>query len=431
MNCNSLKSFVLVCLAALSASALADTVVLTSGEKVDGKVIAETDTEITIAAKVSASITDDRVIKKSEIVSIVKDAPDEVAWQPLKNLKLAKNSLPLASYDAAINPLKAFVTDFPKSKFAEDAQKTLDAFDAEKKRIEAGEVKLDDKWLSKEEAQKERLQINGLIAFHYMKDQSTRDMVGALNTLDAIEKNFAGTRSYPDAVEYAVKMLPTLKAEVDRRIKALADKKAERTASLAQLTGSPKTALENEIKAEQTAADAAVSAAEKKGQKWLPINPPTERGLQSLASRIPSETQRLAALPVANMRASIQQAEKAKGLIENQDLDGATGVLAKAVGDWPANELAARLQKEIEGARKLAAAKPAPEPATEAAAPTPSKVAPASAAPVEHASAQVEPEKPFLMTPGGAITLVIAVAFLVAGLNAFKKVRSKASDVLE
>lgn len=432
MNRISLKTLWLIGLAALSVSAFADIVVLTNGEKVEGKVTAETDTEITIAAKVSASITDERVIKKSEIVSITKDAPDELAWQPLKNLKLTRNSLPLPSYDAAINQLKAFATEFPKSKFTADAQKSVDAFEAEKKRIEAGEVKLDDKWLSKEEAQREGTQIKGLIAFNYMKEQGARDMIGALNTLDTIEKNYAGTRAYPDAIEYAAKMLPVLKAEVDRRIKALAEKKAVRAASLAQLTGPDRTALENEIKAEQTAAEAVVSAAEKQGQKWLPLNPPTERGLQNLAAKIPSETQRLAGLPVAKMRASIQDAEKAKALIEKHDVDGASALLSKAAGDWPANELVTRLQKEVDAAKKLAAAKPAAEPVADApSAATETESATAAAAPAEPVGLQVETEKPFLLTPGGAVLVVIAVGFVVAGLNAFKKVKGKASDVLE
>ena len=428
MKRKSPTRLVLLCLATLSASAFADTIVLTSGEKVEGKVIAETDTEITIAAKVSASITDERVIKKSEITSIIKDAPDEIAWQSLKNLKLGKSSLPVASYDAVLNPLKGFVREYPQSKFAAEAQKIADAFAAEKKRIEAGEVKLDEKWLSKDEAQKERVQINGLIAFNFMKDQSTRDMTAALNTLDAIEKNYANTRAYPDAIEYAQRFLPSLKAEVDRRIKMLAEKKAEREKSLAGLSGPQKTALQDEIKREQTATEAAVSAAEKQGMKWLPLNPATERSLQNLSSKIASETQRLAAAPVAKMRASIQAAEKAKALLEKKDLDGADAALTQATNDWSNNELATRLRTELDTAKKTAAATAAaPEPVTAAPA-APPVVATTTAAPGPD---EVEKEKPFLLTPGGAVTVVIAIAFLIAAVNAFKKIKSKASDVLE
>ena len=419
-----------VSLLTLAASAFADIVTLKSGEKVEGRITAETDTEITIAAKVSATITDERTIKKSEIESMTKDEPDVIAWQPLKALKLGRNSLPAASYDAAINPLKGFATEFPKSQFAAEAQKIADTFAAEKKRVEAGEVKLDDKWLSKEEAQKERYQINGLIAFNYMKEQSTRDMVAALNTFDAIEKNYPGSRAYPDAVEYVQKFLPTLKAAVERQTKALAAQKAEREKSLAALTGPQKTALQDEIKREQAASEAAVAAAEKQGQKWLPLNPGTERSLQSLSSKISSEMQRLAAMPVTKMRASVQAAESAKAAIAKKDYAAADAALTQASNDWSANEMATRLRAELQAAKTLAAAAPAtPEPvAVEPIAPTVAASDTKASAPAE---LQHDEEKPFLLTPGGAVTVVVVIALLVVGINAFKKIKGKASDVLE
>ena len=414
----------------LAASSFADVVTLKSGEKVEGKITAESDKEITIAAKVSASITDERIINRADIATIAKDAPDEIAWQALKGRKLGKNSLPAASYDAAINPLKGFATEFPNSPFATDAQKTADAFAAEKKRVEAGEVKLDDKWLSKEEAQKERYQINGLIAFNYMKDQSTRDMVAALNTFDAIEKNFSGARAYPDAVEYVQKMLPALKGQVDVRTNALSAQKIEREKSLAQLAGVPKTTLQDEIKREQAAAEAAVSAAEKQGNKWLPLSPATERSLQNLASRISSEAPRLAAIPVANMRKSLLAAEKAKGALEKKDLDGADAALTQATTDWSSNELVTRLREELQSAKAIAASTPpAPEPV--AAPPIEPTVAASEKNDSGPSDAEVEKAKPFLLTPGGAITVVVVVGLLVVGINTFKKIKGKANDVLE
>lgn len=416
----------------LATSAFADVVTLKSGEKVEGKITAETAADITISVK-TGGITDEQTIKKTDIASVSKDEPDVVAWQPLKALKLGKNSLPAASYDAAINPLNAFASEYPKSQFAAEAQKTADTFAAEKKRVEGGEVKMEDKWLSKDEAQKERYQINGVIALNYMKEQSTRDMIAALNTFDAIEKNFPGARAYPDAVEYVQKMLSALKGQVELRTKALAAQKIEREKSLAQLTGVPKTTLQDEIKREQAAADAAVSAAEKQGNKWLPLSPATERSLQSLASKISSEVPRLAAIPVAKMRASVASAEKAKAALEKRDFAAAEGALAQASSDWPANEIATRLSTELQSAKTAAATTAAAEPTA---------VAPVAAAPSEIPAAksesanadgdvEVEKEKPFLLTPGGAITVVIAMVFLIVGINTFKKIKSKANDVLE
>ena len=419
-----------ISLLTLAASAFADIVTLKSGEKVEGKITTETDTEITITVK-TGGIIDEQTIKKTDIASMSKDEPDAIAWQPLKALKLGKNSLPVASYDAAINPLKAFATEFPKSQFAAEAQKIADAFSAEKKRVEAGEAKLDDKWLSKDEAQKERYQINGLVAFNYMKDQSTRDMVGALNTFDAIEKNFPGARAYPDAVEYVQKMLPALKAQVEARTKALAAQKAEREKSLAKLAGVERTALQDEINREKAATEAAVSASRKAGYKWEPLSPASEESLRSLASRTTSETQRLAGLQTAKMRASLLAAEQAKAAIEKKDFTAADTTLTQATSDWPANEIATRLRAELQSAKTAAAAA---EPAvTEpvAAAPVAPAVVARDAATDESDTVEVEKEKPFLLTIGGAITVVVALVFLLVGINTFKKIKAKANDVLE
>ena len=420
-----------VFLLTLATSAFADVVTLKSGEKVEGKITADTDTEITITVK-TGGIIDEQTIKKTDIASVAKDEPDVVAWQPLKALKLGKNSLPAASYDAAINPLKAFASEFPKSQFAADAQKIADAFAAEKKRVEAGEVKLEDKWLSKEEAQKERYQINGLIAFNYMKEQSTRDMIAALNTFDAIEKNFPGSRTYPDAVEYVQKMLPALKGQVESRAKALAATKAERDQKLAQLTGAPKTTLQDEINREKTATEAALSASRKAGYKWDPLSPGTEESLKNLASKTTSEMQRLAGLPVAKMRSSVASAEKAKAAIEKHDFPAAEAALAQASSDWSANEIATRLSTELRTAKSTTAATE-PAAATEpvAAAPSGTPVARNESAGGDASDVEVEKQKPFLLTPGGAITVVVAIAFLVVGINTFKKIKSKANDVLE
>ena len=59
---------------------LADTVTLKSGEKLDGKILNETDTEVTISVQVSATIKDERVVKREDIATVEKVQPDEVAW---------------------------------------------------------------------------------------------------------------------------------------------------------------------------------------------------------------------------------------------------------------------------------------------------------------------------------------------------------------
>ena len=425
-------SFILhFCCAVVSVTALADIVTLKSGEKVEGKITAETDAEITINAKVSAGIFDEQTIKKSDVASVTKDAPDEIAWQPLKNLKPGNESLPAASYDAILNSLKAFTTEFSTSKFSADAQKIADTFSEEKKRVAAGEVKLGGKWLSKDEVQKERYQVEGTIAFNFMKEQSTRDLVGALNTFDLIEKKYPGARSFPDAVAQAQAVLAALKAEVERRKPAAAAAKAERDKQLQVATGAQRTEMQAVNQREQAVVDAAMSMADKQGLKWPPLIATSERSLQTLESKTASETGRLRSMPIAKMRESIQSSDKARTAFDAKDFAGAEESLNKAADAWSANEVAVRLRQEIQTAKTAAATAPPPEPAP-AAVPTVAKVEPRVVDEKPAVTSKVDDEaKPFLLTPLGAITVVLTVALLAAVVNVFKKLKGRANEVLE
>lgn len=422
------------CLAMLSASGFADTVVLLDGTKVEGKVTAETDTEVVIDEKISAGITDSRTIKKSEILSVTKEAPDEVAWQALKNMKVGPNSLPAASYDSVANALTNFTTQYPKSAHVADAEKIAAEFAADKKRVDGGEVKLDDKWLSKEEVQKERYQISALLALNYMKQQSATDTIGALNTFAAIEKTYPGARVYPDAIELAKTLLASLKTEVDRRIPIVTAQKLEQEKTIAAAVDPQRSEIRAAIKRDMDAADAVLTAADKQNLKWPPLIVSSDKSLQKLAGKIPSETSRLAALPIAKMRASITAAETARAAFEKQDLAATETSLKEATSAWSQNELATRLQTELTAAKALAKAAPAPVATPAPATPAKGRTAaanPTAPAPGDQEMAHDADKKPFLLTPAGAITVVVVVAFLIAALNAFKKIKAKANDVLE
>src|SRR5688500_11535562 len=95
-----------VVLIAGALASFADVVVLKNGEKLQGKIVGETPTEITLDVQVSPGIVDSRVVPKADVASVVKDQPDAAAWQAVRNFKLGPNSLAATAYDAMINPLR-------------------------------------------------------------------------------------------------------------------------------------------------------------------------------------------------------------------------------------------------------------------------------------------------------------------------------------
>ena len=421
----------LPCLAVLAAmvcaTAFADTVTLKTGEKVEGKIISETDKEITISVKISAAVTDERVIPKANVAKIDKEQPDELSWQALKNLKLGANSLPAAQYDALIRPLQGFVNEYPKSAHAAEASQLLANFAGEKKRVDDGEVRLGEKWLSTEEVSKERYQINGMLAFQYQRSQrAAGDLIGALNSFDQIEKTLNGAKNFPDAVETARETLTTLKTTVDRAQQMFATRKAEFDAGLANSSALQKPELLAARQKELAQGEAALAAAEKAKIKWPALVVRSDKNLEAIAKKVPTELQRLATIDVAKLRQSVQLAEQGQKELAAQNA-AASESFTKALALWPNNELAKRLKTDA--ATLKAAATPAPiaeAPKIRAATPVPS-----TPRPVVKTVVQDEPAKPFLLTLGGIITIIVVLALILGGWMAFKKIKSRASDVLE
>jgi len=409
--------------------AFADTVFLKSGEKIDGRVTGETATDYTIEYHVSASITDTRSVSKADVAKIDKEAPDEKVYQGVKNLKLGPNSLPPASYDMVIGNLQGFLNMYPKSAHLAEIQSNLDAIRAEKQRVDGGELKIDNRWINKEEAQKERIQLMGLAQFRYMTDQARRgDFVGALNAFAQLEKTAAGSASYPDAVDLAKQIVPNLKSSADRAAQTWKYQKAERDKGIQLLSGNEKAETIAADQREQKQADAALDAATKAGVAFPPMLMNSEKALSTIASKAVELEKRLSTIPVAKMRQSIGLAKSAREEIENANFADAGDHLKQAQALWNANEMASRLNTELTSAKSKASAAPAvaPEAPKPAAAPR-ATPAPAAAAP---APAPVAEHKGGF--PGaGVVVAIVAIVGILGAITIYKRGAAREHEAVQ
>ncbi len=422
---------VLVVATFVCASAFADTITLKTGEKLEGKVVKETATDLTVEVKVSAGIVDEQVIPKANVAKIDKEQPDEVAWLPLKNLKLAPNSLQPAQYDAAMRPLQGFVNDFPKSPRAAEAADLLAKFAAEKARVDAGEVRMGEKWLSAEEVGKERYQIQAQIAVQYLRGQrAAGDFIGVLNSFEVIEKNFPGAQTYPDAVETVRETLGTLKAGIERAQKTFQTKKAEFDAGVANSAPLQKAELLAARQRELAGGEAALAAADKAKIKWPALVVASDKNMDAIARKIQPEIQRLASVDVAKLRQAAQLADQGRKEIAEKKPE-AVDTLAKALSLAQNNELARRLQPDAL-ALKTAMASAAQAAVVEArATPVATPAAKPRPSVAVDTTPQVEPEKPFFLTIGGIITIVVLLAGGLAGWAGYNKIRQRANETLQ
>ena len=283
-------------LIALASTAWGDAITLKSGEKVQGKITAETARDVSMDVRVSEGITDERTISRDDIASIEKTPADEIAYLQIKNVKPLPNAFRPGTYDRQIASVQSFVNKFPESPHRAEALQTLKDFKEENQRLDKDEFKLNGKWLSRTEAGLQHYEIAAQDAFDSMNERAgARDYIAALNTFDQLEKSYPGSRAYPDAVDLARNILSALRTDVDRRLEACRHDERERVAGV-QLASEPqKSELIAAEKAEQERYNAIFESS--KSVKWPPIVPRSEKILMALQTLIPGELSRLSILP--------------------------------------------------------------------------------------------------------------------------------------
>ncbi|MEI8341933.1 MAG: PTPDL family protein [Verrucomicrobiota bacterium] len=413
MKITSLQLLLIALLVAiLPIQTRAETVTLITGEKVEGKILRETEKELTLEIKISTSINDERVIEKSDIQKIEKVSPEDIAFQEIKNFKIdPKSSFKPEVYDRVVAALKSFQDSYPASAHAADVKQSLADFQAEKTRVDAGDVKFLGKWLSSKEAEKQKIQIAGQQAFDVMKFQSARqDWSGALNSFDLIERKYSGARIYPDAVDLAVQILTSLQRQVADRLKMIAYNQDQFRKALEMAKPEDLSKLRDGVKREQDQYAAAIAASKKNEAKWGPFIPRSSEAMTALQGAIPAELSRLKALPVQKMHASVGLVDDALAAISVKQSASAASLVDEAVKAWPKNDAALTMKEEI-GAVKLAEKK-----ATEAATAkldSEEKNADHNPAPAPNSTAG----KPFYMTSTGAMAIVGGVIALIGAIT--------------
>lgn len=425
---------------AFSTSLLADTVVLKDGTKIEGKITNESDTQITIETK-SGGVIDEQTVKKEDVQTVSKASADETAFTALRAIKLGANSLPGATqYDNYVSALKGFVSQFPESKHKAEVEKLAADFEAEQKRVADGEVKLDGKWLSKTEVQRERYQVDAMVASNYMKEQAARgDAIGAMNTFDIIKKKYPGSRGYVEAIDSAKRLLPALKQQADARLARLPAETAEREKSVAGAAGLNKVQLQGELDREKKVNETALAQAKRQGLKWPPFIARSEDSMKEISNLAGEGASELASVDVAKARQSIQLTAEARAALDKKDLAAAEAKTREARDAWAENETVARLDTEIGNAKAASDSSKAEAAAAEEAKAEPkaeekpaetasettsesSEAAPAS----ETAAAEEEGNPLFKII---LIAILAIVAFV--GFNAYRKVKKKAGEVIE
>lgn len=397
----------------------ADSVTLLTGEKITGTIKDQTDTQVTIEVPVSASITDERVIQKADISKIDKEQPDEILYQSLQTMAPDPQfSYAPETYDEILQSLRSFESKYPNSPHLSDIKEKEEAFAAERQKVSGGSIKFQGQWLNKEEADRRRIQIFGMQVYGSMRQRAAAgDFIGAMQSFDALEKNFNTTSSYPAAVTLAVQMLPGFQRQLAIRAQAVAADQAQLKQTILATPEPARSSLIATANQEMNRNNAVIQAAIRGPSKWVPLIPRSALSISTLQKTAASEYSRLRSVPVAAMEQSLAKVDEARQAISAGDLKTAGADLTQATQLWAQNEAAHYWSDRLK--EKIAASSPTPTPKPSAS-PKPS-VARSTPNPAL-AAQQPPPDKPFFSSPVGMVsTGLVVLVVLAGGLSAILK----------
>ena len=432
-------------LLALAAPAIADTIVLEDGTRIEGRIALETEDAVVIDVPVTATITDRQTVARSEISSIEKQAPDKAAWQQLSKLEPPPSSLSMQPYDEAIDKLGGFVESFPESTHIDAARQLLERFESERERIESGDVKLDGEWIPASEAVMRSEEISARKQLLRMRELAGEgNMIGALNVFDRIRERAADQPAYPEAAALALTAARRLESQLPQLRAGLKRYQREFEQGLAITPDHEQPALKAAAEERQNEYDAAIDRALDAGALLPPLIPRSERSLDEVGRILERVLPELESIDGESMRQSLQLVDSAGQRIAAGELEQADELLERAAELWQSNARIAEVREELETAR-AAAEEAEPEEASgqpaagqeqsadsgadeAAAAASEADDEPAAAASEagDEPAAGAEEAAPFYLTIPGVLAIIGALVVLLLVVSALARKKPRA-----
>jgi len=294
MQQSSIRNFALS-LALSAGLASADTITLTNGEVLEGEIFETKADSYVFKIRLKGGIKDLRTYKKADVKSIEKEAPDKKPFEALADVLPIPELLKPADYSAVIEGrLKPFVGKFPKSKHLPEVQKMLAQYEEELKKVTAGDVKLDGKWISAAEWNADAIENDAMIEFSKMEKLAKRNAFrGAMMQYDMLQQTFAGTKAADKARDLAGEILPPYQSRVSQLTLAADDKLKKREQSIENLPSRDQTRVRLAFEQKMERHKKALEKARENKNKWIPINDLDSKSLKKLRSHIESTLRKL------------------------------------------------------------------------------------------------------------------------------------------
>jgi len=339
-----------------SLPALADTIVLKSGEKLEGRIVASTPEEVTIEVDFSPTIKEHQTVQRSQIDKLEQLGDDEIAFREIAALSAPDTATSPAVFDRLIaDKFTPFLKAYSYSKHAPEVRAKINALAEEKTHFANGEIKFRGRWLTAQEYAETKGQVEPEVILIQMRELSDRhDDPGLLNAFQAFDKGlYTGAEAYPEAVDLARKSIAVLEAQVvtQQRRLPLIEAEAKKAVDLSPEAERPKVIAAQQA---QKARDRLnYEAIKQLGVPFIPIISGNAEALAALGQAVAAEKARIAKLDTAAWKRSIALVGQARQCLAKSEITEAEKAVDSAAALWPTNSQIAALKDQI--AKKKAA----------------------------------------------------------------------------
>jgi hypothetical protein len=332
----SLAIALLVFVATLSATApaVADVVTLKSGEKIEGKIIAEGTDMVRIEVQVSGSIKETKTFGMADVAKIEKTAPDKVAFAAIKANIPTPDLMSSADYNDMIRTgAQRFLTTFPESEHVAEVEAIVKQLEEEKEKVQLGAIKLEGEWISMEERQLYRFAIEARIRHQRMKQKmANKDILGALREFEVIDERYQETPAQAAALGSALKLLPSWGQNLERQLSNVEFLNKQDEEAAKNLKADELTQIRQAKAAEQARFEQAIANEKSRGILWTSVNFRSSESLQNAVALVKSQLTTLRAIDANALSAQAQTLQEANRLIGEGSLSAARGKIAEATG---------------------------------------------------------------------------------------------------
>lgn len=283
----------------------ADVVTLKDGKKLEGNILSESPTSIRMRYHLTPKIWDEKDIPRSDIAEggIMKQKPEEVELLEVKKYFPTPDLLSAEKYEQLIQDrLRPFLNRYPGTKEAAEVEKMMAEVQEEKEKVVAGGAKLEGKWLTREEAKAESLNIKAYATLTTMKEKAdAKDYTGALREFSKLTDPKSGNIAsvyYPKAVEQILEVLTKYQSQLEQMIRDQPTLQKMREESLTKLIEPDLTRTKDAIKREQENWRSTYEQ-ETRTSRWFSPYKYDQASLKTLEKAVIEEKDRLKELDLA------------------------------------------------------------------------------------------------------------------------------------